>query len=317
MKIHAFLAALLAAAPALSAPICDGAVTDRSRDRSIPVRVRMPESGLLSAGGRAPVILFSHGLGGSVDAGTLFAREWAKAGFLVVHVQHPGSDQSVWQGKRGGIAALKAAAGGQQLADRVADMAQVADAVGASARVGACDLGLGDPARMGAAGHSFGAHTVLALAGQRFGPRGPAGRDARFRAVAALSPMPPGMDAAMAPAAFGAIEVPVLAATGSADGSPLAKDKTLQQVVSARASVFPALKPSQTGKGHVGLWLEGATHADFGGNATPRKSPDAHVGAVTTAATTAFFRAHLSGNGRPDMSAARALLRPGDRIDQK
>lgn len=314
-------AALFSAVPGAAAPVCDGRIADPGRDRSIPVRIRMPENGLLSAGGRAPVILFSHGLGGSVDAGTLFAREWARAGFLVVHVQHPGSDQSVWKGQPGGIGKLKSAAGGLQLADRVVDMARVADAIAASSRVGACDLALGDPARLGAAGHSFGAHTVLALAGQRFGPKGPTGRDARFRAVAALSPMPPRMDAAMAPAAFGAIAVPVLTATGSADGSPLAKDKTLQQVVSARASVFLALPPGQGGKddagGHVGLWLEGATHADFGGNATPRKDPDAHVTAVTTAATTAFFRAHLWGNGRPDMSGARTQLRLGDRIDQK
>jgi dienelactone hydrolase len=317
MKIHAVLAALMVAVPALSAPVCDGAVTDQLRDRSIPVRIRMPESGLLSAGGRAPVILFSHGLGGSVDAGTLFAREWAKAGFLVVHVQHPGSDQSVWQGQRGGIAALKAAAGGPQLADRVADMGVVVDAIQAGLAVGGCSLGLGDVTRIGAAGHSFGAHTVLALAGQQFGRRGAAGRNPAIRAVAALSPMSPGNDAATAPAAFGAVPSPVLAATGSADGSPLARDKSLEEVVAARAAVFPALPKSASGKAHVGLWLQGATHSDFGGNAGPRKTPAPHVVAVTTAATTAFFRAHLSGNSKPDMSAARALLRPGDRIDQK
>lgn len=313
MKMLSILAVLLMPAPAIAAPVCDGAIADPSRDRSIPIRVRMPDGG----GGRAPVILFSHGLGGSVDAGTLFAQEWAKAGFLVVHVQHPGSDRAVWQGQPGGVTKLKAAAGGQQLKDRVLDMGRVADAVAKGLAIGGCNLGRGDSARIGAAGHSFGAHTVMTLAGQRFGPRGAAGRDPRFKAVAALSPMPPGNDAANAPAAFGAIEVPVLAATGSADGSPLAKDRSLEQVVAARAAVFPALPASRTGKGHVSLWFEGATHSDFGGNGIGRRQPDPHVVAVTSAATTAFFKAHLMGDGRPDLTVAQGLLSPGDRIRQK
>lgn len=313
MKMLVLFAALAVAAPAVSAVVCDGAIADPSRDRSIPVRVRMPET----ASARAPVIVFSHGLGGSVEAGTLFAEQWAKAGFLVVHAQHPGSDQSVWKGQKGGLGKLKAAAGGQQLRDRVLDMGRVADAVAAGLQVNGCSLARGDASRIGAAGHSFGAHTVLALAGQDFGPRGAAGRNPRFRAVAALSPMSAGTDAANAPSAFGGIRIPVLTATGSADGSPLAKGKSLEQVVAARAAVFPALPASRTGSGSVGLWLEGATHADFGGNAKGRRQSDAHVVAVTTAATTAFFRAHLGGNGRPDLSAARALLAAGDRIDQK
>jgi dienelactone hydrolase len=305
--------ALLLATPAVAAPVCDGTIADPSRDRRIPVRVRMPETGA----GKVPVILFSHGLGGSVEAGTLYAQEWVKAGFLVVHVQHPGSDRSVWQGQAGGVGKLKAAAGGQQLKDRVLDMGRVADAVVAGAQVGACRLGQGDAARLGAAGHSFGAHTVMALAGQSYGPRGAAGRNPRFRAVAALSPMPPGNDAANAPSAFGQIPIPVLTATGSADGSPLARDRSLEEVVAARAAVFPALPASRTGVGTVGLWLDGATHADFGGNSSGRRASDAHVVAVTTAATTAFFQAHLGGDGQPDLSAARRLLRPGDRIDRK
>lgn len=313
MKMILVVAALAAAAPALSAPVCDGAIADPSRARSIPVRVRMPEGGAA----RAPVILFSHGLGGSVEAGTLFAQQWVQAGFLVVHVQHPGSDQSVWQGQRGGIGKLKRAAGGEQLKDRVLDMGRVADSVAAGLRVGGCNLGQGDPARLGAAGHSFGAHTVLALAGQSFGPRGTMGRDPRFKAVAALSPMSPGNDAANAPAAFGGIRIPVLTATGSADGSPLAKGKSLDDVVAARAAVFPALPASPTGSGSIGLWLEGATHSDFGGNARGRRQSDAHVVAVTTSATTAFFAAHLGGNGRPDLAATRALLAAGDRVQMK
>lgn len=310
---YAILIAGLLASPSGAETLCDGAIADAARDRSIPVRVRMPEHGA----GKAPVILFSHGLGGSVDAGTDFAREWARAGFLVVHVQHPGSDQAVWQGDRDPRGALVRAGNGRQLRDRVADMKAVADAVAVGRPVGRCSLSRADASRMGAAGHSFGAHTVMALAGQRFGPMGAPGADPRFKAIAALSPTAPRNDAAQAMGAFGAVSVPVLTATGSRDGSPLAQGKSLEQVVAARAAVFGALPASGSGKGTVGLWVESADHAAFGGNAGAGRKTDVRVTHLVAAATAAFFEAHLAGNGTPDMQAARALLRPGDRIDLK
>jgi predicted dienelactone hydrolase len=313
MKRWFLLAALLVAAPSAAAPVCDGVLPDPSRQRDIPVRVRMPEGGA----GKAPVILFSHGLGGSVDAGAAFAGQWAKAGFLVIHVQHPGSDRAVWQGSGKPRKALAEAATGRQLMARVGDMKRVADSVQSGARIGACDLGRGDIARLGAAGHSFGAHTVLALAGQKYGPPGARGQDSRFRAVAALSPIAPDNDAAKAPAAYGGIAIPVLAATGSKDGSPLAKGRSLAEITAARAAVFTALPPSRTGQASVGLWLEGADHAAFSGGGRAGVTPDAHVTAVISAATTAFFTSNLGGNGRPDLSAARRLLAPGDRLSQR
>jgi len=309
---YAILIAGLMAAPSVAVTICEGAIRDSQRDRSIPVRVRMPDGNA-----KAPVILFSHGLGGSVDGGTEFGRAWAKAGFIVVHVQHHGSDKAVWQGNSNPRTALMQAGSGRQLRERIGDMKLVADAIGLGRSVGACSLVRADVSRMGAAGHSFGAHTVMALGGQRFGPMGALGLDPRFRAVAALSPTAPRNDAARAGDAFGAMAVPVLTATGSKDGSPLAQGKSLEQVVAARAAVFGALPASASGKGHAGLWVVGADHAAFGGSARDGRPTDPRTTQLVAAATTAFFIAHLDGNGTPDMRIARALLRPGDRIDQK
>lgn len=303
--------ALLAAAPALSAPVCDGTIADPARNRSIPVRIRMPDG----AAAQAPVILFSHGLGGSVEGGTAFAKEWAKAGFLVIHVQHPGSDSGAWQGKANPKAALTAAANGRQLMERVGDMKRVADAVQAGQVIGACDLKRGDPARMGAAGHSFGAHTVLALAGQSFGPLGARGLDSRFKAVAALSPIAPRNDPARAKAAFGGIRIPLLSATGSEDGSPFANGKSLAEIAAARASVFEALPASRTGEASIGLWIDGADHAALsGGGGRAGAIPNPHATSLIGAATTAFFKVNLGGNGKPDLAATRALMAPGDRL---
>ena len=39
-----------------------------------------------------PVVIFSHGLGGKREGGTVWGEAWAAAGFVVVHMQHIGSD---------------------------------------------------------------------------------------------------------------------------------------------------------------------------------------------------------------------------------
>jgi predicted dienelactone hydrolase len=73
-------------------PVCDAVWRDTARGRDVPVRIRMPDGS-----GRAPLILFSHGLGGSLDGGTLWAQAWADAGFIVIHLHPPGSDRSILQ----------------------------------------------------------------------------------------------------------------------------------------------------------------------------------------------------------------------------
>jgi hypothetical protein len=63
--------------------------------------------------------------------------------------------------------------------------------------------------------------------------------------------------------------------------------------------------------------VEGADHGAFGGHARPRRPNDPRVTQLVAEATTAFFSAQLGGSGGPELAAARALLRPGDRIEQK
>lgn len=68
----------------------DWTLTDAKRKRDIPVRVYLPGSAK-----PAPVILFSHGLGGSRTGSAYLGNHWAKRGYVVVSVQHPGSDDGV------------------------------------------------------------------------------------------------------------------------------------------------------------------------------------------------------------------------------
>ena len=66
---------------------------DAKRDRNVPVKIYFPKDGP----GPFPVVVFSHGLGGSRDGYEYLGRHWAGCGYVSVHVQHIGSDDSVWK----------------------------------------------------------------------------------------------------------------------------------------------------------------------------------------------------------------------------
>ncbi len=153
-------------APAIAMPVvCNAVWSDAARgDRAVPVRTRMPEGN-----GRAPVILFSHGLGGGLDAGADWVMAWSEAGFITVNIQHVGSDTAIWKGRMRPMQGLRGAMKGGQLQARASDVHFVLDRLEKGGREGACDLGRVDMGRIGMAGHSFGVQTALAVSGARYG----------------------------------------------------------------------------------------------------------------------------------------------------
>ena len=66
--------------------------TDAARGRTVPAKIYYPTD----AAGPFPVIVFSHGLGGTREAYEYLARQWAANGYVSVHLQHPGSDDIPW-----------------------------------------------------------------------------------------------------------------------------------------------------------------------------------------------------------------------------
>lgn len=293
-----------AAAPSIE----DATWLDPARGRSLPMRLRWP------AGDRpCGAIVHSHGLGGSREGGDAWGEAWRHAGFLVLHVQHPGSDSDAF--RDGGLGALRISTRPVQLVARVADMHFVIDEIARRARAG------GPWARVrldaiGASGHSYGAVTVQAIAGKRFPAATPGFVEPRCRAFIAFSPSPDRAGRLPLAEQFGGIERPFLAITGSLDGDPLRGRGGVELTPELRASVYDGLPP-----GHRALlWLEGADHMTFGGNAERRiaarfgpfrRAPEvaarepAHH-ALIARLTADWWRAHLLG----DASAAAALRHP-------
>ena len=295
-------AAVHAAAPA---QVCEARWTDSGRDnREVPVRIRMP-----AGSGKVPLVLFSHGLGGSLDSGTDWAEAWAQVGIAVITIQHPGSDRDIRFGE------LMMAMSPEQLVARVGDVHFVLDELARRPREGACDLSRIDRRHVGMSGHSFGAVTTEAVAGERYSSKNLAPfADPRIGAAIAFSPSPrrEGGDAE----AFGGIAMPFLSVTGTADSVPI----TPWLKPEDRQRPYRAMPPG----GKYLLVLEGANHMEFNGQDTQRNGmkPDPHVRAVTIAATTAFWRATLLNDAAAkrwlaDRDGLKAMLQPADRFEAK
>jgi len=282
----------LAVAPPAASSIVDFTVTDSGRRREIPLRVYLPAEAK-----PAPVVLFSHGLGGNREGSEFLGRHWAARGYAAVFLQHPGSDDGVWRDtpKAQRPAAMQQAASVQNLLLRARDVAVVIDqlakwqSLDGHALAGRLDL-----ARLGMSGHSFGAVTTQAVSGQADPSGSQRLTDPRIKAALAFSPGPP---ARGEPArAFGSVRIPWMLMTGTKDASLIGS-----QTPQSRLNVYPHLPDIAKYE----LVLDHAEHSAFTdrplpGDTEPR-NPNHHRAIL--ALSTAFWDAHLR-----DDPAARAWL---------
>lgn len=205
-SVGALGAAPLAAEPRFTVDEFDW--LDEARGRAVPVRLYQPAG----PGGALPLVLFSHGIGGSRRGYRYLGEHWAANGVASLHVQHVGSDRAVWSGNPFAVVdRLRSAAADAEALARVADLRFALD----SALGG--DLGPRlDATRIVVAGHSYGANTAMLLAGARV-PRAPAAlRDERVAAALLISAPPFYGEASLAPI-LAPLAVPTLHVTSVDD----------------------------------------------------------------------------------------------------
>jgi len=141
---------------------------DASRQRAVPVRLYVPAEA--AAAGGLPLLLFSHGLGGSRRGYSYLGAYLASQGLASLHVQHVGSDRGLWTGNIFSLVGrLQDAAKESEALNRVADVRFALDQLLASEQGAAIDL-----QRIAAAGHSYGANTTMLLSGARVQRQGQA-----------------------------------------------------------------------------------------------------------------------------------------------
>jgi len=154
----AWAAASAVAAEAESFGALDLDWVDRERDRAVPVRLYLPNQRRAT-----PLVVFSHGIGGSRRGYSWLGSHFASHGIASLHLQHVGSDRALWAGNVFGLVGrLQDAARDGEAIHRALDLRFALDTLLAgelAARV--------DARRIVAAGHSYGANTTLLASGAR------------------------------------------------------------------------------------------------------------------------------------------------------
>jgi len=264
---------------------------DAVRERAVPAKLYYPSDDP----GPFPVVIFSHGLGGTREGYEYLGRHWASHGYVSVHLQHPGSDDAVWRGQPDPMRSMrKAIRDVRNSVNRPLDVSFALDKLEEMNRTEGPLAARLDMARVGVAGHSYGAYTALAVAGQVFG--GPGGRrfsfgDPRVKAVIAMSAPAPRRHVPYEEA-FGGIRVPCMHMTGTRDTSPVVPETTPED----RQIPF---RYSRGADGYLVIFTDG-DHMIFAGRRgrIGDGSRDARFHELIRMTTTAFWEAYLREDDR-------------------
>lgn len=265
---------------------------DASRDRGVPVKIYYPKTGA----GPFPVVIFSHGLGGTRENYAYLGEYWAAHGYVSVHLQHLGSDDGIFQ--NGGMRHLwdtlrKVFENPTNSYNRAWDVSFAIDQLEKLNREPSLLQNRLDLSRLGMAGHSFGAATTLIVVGERSSTITGKFLEPRIKAAIAMSP--PVFDGIQ----FDGIHVPVFVMTGTHDaGFTRTAD---------RRTAYDGI----TSPGTCLVLFKGADHLTFSGHFHwYQKERDTKFQPMICAATTAFWDAHLRGD-----AGAKAWLEQGGFTD--
>jgi predicted dienelactone hydrolase len=291
-----------AAGPFTVGTVDEVLLRDTKRDRDVPLKAYYPQGP-----GPYPVILFSHGFGGSKDHYAGLAKFWASHGYVSLHPSHADAfafNRQMFMNRQSLGAVLDDA---KRWADRSRDVSFVLDSLEELQRNVPELKGKLSARRIGVGGHSFGAFTTMLLAGALVdlpdGTRAQSYADPRPRAFLAMSPQGTGQQG-LNQHSWETILRPMMTMTGSADRNRAGQSPTWRQ------QPYDLSPPG--GKYHV--YIDGASHFSFSGRQAgegmvppgipPNGMPPRPMGtsasegqrvvfAYVKAASLAFWDAHL------------------------
>ncbi|HKV60552.1 MAG TPA: hypothetical protein VJO16_01450 [Candidatus Acidoferrum sp.] len=265
---------------------------DAHRSKDLHVRIFYPNDS-----GKYPVIVFSHGAGGSQSCCDGLTRHWATYGYVTIQPTH---DDSTIQRRNQGeenirfMQAVRDALKKPALWEsRPLDISYVLDALPSLENRVPGLAGKMDAERIGVGGHSMGSYTTEAIAGAIVDLPGKPGRnlaDSRVKAALCLSPQGPGQFG-LNEYSFDQIALPYMGMTGSLD--------SLGPVASPAWHKIPFERSHPGDKYH--LFIEGANHMSFITPRTillPHAKQDGAIFDYTNSAALAFWDAYLKGDAR-------------------
>jgi predicted dienelactone hydrolase len=260
-------ASRLPADPALAYKLSDGpysvetidqTIHDSRRNKDLPVRILVPKSS-----GPFPVIVFSHGAGGSGQNYFPLTGFWATHGYIVIQPTHNDSialrrqkGESLPSGPRDLIDDYRF--NSDDWANRALDISFVIDSLQALEKQVPQLKGRMDQKRIAMAGHSYGAFTTQMIGGALVdfpnGPKAKSFRDDRPIALMMLSPQGKNQNG-LTENSWKSMTRPMMSMTGTYDNG------AMQQVASWRKDPFTYSPPGD--KYHV--FIDNAFHMSFTG----------------------------------------------------
>lgn len=255
-------------------------IKDKGRGKDLSVRVSFPKQA-----GSYPVIVFSHGLGGSQRAMEPLVQPWVKAGYVVIQPEH--EDSGVFK-SAADLKKPKSQLIGNPI-HRTQDISLVLDSLPVIDKEVPGLKGKMDMKTVGMAGHSYGAWTTMAIGGLKLRSR--AAQQVKLsdeRPLCLVPISPQGVSDEMDASSYGPISRPTLSISGTEDTSVIFPEAKPE----GRRDLFNYQKP---GDKYL-LWIDGATHG-FGGITGSRgfgvvKKDQAMVDLIVRT-TTLFFDAYL------------------------
>lgn len=226
--------------------IPNAVIHDSQRNKDVEMVIDYPSRGT----GPFPVIVFSHGFGGSKDSYVALTEYWAGHGYVCIKPNHAdaGALKSIMEkrreemqqrrdemrqqgrserGRRGpreGPDLSETIWQSQSAADwrnRARDITAVIDSLDQLEQKYPELQGKMDHAKIGVAGHSYGAFSAMFLAGMRSYVENPPLQfsDPRARAAIAMSPQGLGSERGLTQESWANVHVPIMYMTGSNDRS--------------------------------------------------------------------------------------------------
>jgi predicted dienelactone hydrolase len=280
----------LAEGPHAVTAVSDIALHDGKRNEDLHMRIFYP-----NGAGPFPVIVFSHGAGGSQSCCEELTRHWASYGYITVQPTH---DDSTLQRRNTGeedIDFLKAVRDALKKPalwqSRPQDISFVLDSLATLQKRIPALAGKIDSRQIGVGGHSMGAFAADAIAGALVDlPKHSATDfgDPRVKAVLLLSPQGPG-EFGLNDHSWDQVNIPLLSMTGSLDRGAGQQDPEWRKIP------FERSRPGD--KYHV--FIQGANHMSFITAKTLSPSRAARSDAIlgyTNSASLAFWDAYLKAD---------------------
>jgi predicted dienelactone hydrolase len=276
--------------PLTVSEVSDLVLYDAKRNKDLHLRLFYP-----TKADKYPVIVFSHGAGGSQDCCDSLTRHWATYGYVTIQPTHNDSAlqrRNAGEERIGFLQAVNDALKKPALwQSRPEDISFVLDSLPELQRRIPELGGEIDTSRIGLGGHSMGSYTAEAIAGALIdlpNHKRASFLDPRVRAVLCLSPQGPGQFG-LTEHSFDHISLPYLGITGSLD--------SLVPVASPAWHKVPFDRSPPGDKYH--LIIQGANHMSFisVSSASPaRRAQSEAILGYTNSASLAFWDAYLKGD---------------------